>query len=66
MRLQCLCIQYWDYEVLLWVKFFKIMNFACISVWFGDESLHIKYEILDRTAFVFYCVVYLKLFTLAL
>ena len=43
-RLQYFCIQYWDNEVFLWVKFFKIMNFVCISVWFGDESLHSKCE----------------------
>ena len=24
--------------------FFKIMNFACISVWFGDESSHCSVE----------------------
>ena len=44
MRLQYFCIQCWDNEVLLWAKFFKIMNFACISVWSGDESLHSKCE----------------------
>ena len=31
-------------EVFLWAKFLKIMNFACISVWFGDEALHSKCE----------------------
>ena len=62
MRLQYFFIQYRDNEYFCWPIFFKIMNFACISVWFGDESLHSKCESFSigmlsfsiRNAFVFY------------
>ena len=57
MRLQYLCIQYWDNEVFLWAQFFKIMNFACISVWFGDESLHsVKDFKLECFCFALSCI----------
>ena len=58
MRLQYFCIQYWDNEVFLWVKFFKIITFACISVWFGDESLHSKCErfLIGMLCFLLFCI----------
>ena len=59
MGLQYFCIQYWDNEVFLWGKFFKIMNFACISVWLGDESrcmISVKDVRLECFGFLLSCI----------
>ena len=46
-RLQYFCIQCWDNEVFLQTKFFKTMNFACISVRFGLEMSHYIVSVKD-------------------
>ena len=56
MRLQYFCIQYWDNEVFPLAKFFKIMNFACISVWFGLDIVSVKKFRLECFCFLLSCI----------